>query len=285
MARFRLEPGPIPLHHQVYLDLRAAIDAGEWRAGDRLPTERELADRYGCSLITVRRALGDLAREERLQRTRGRGTIVIQPPIIRELTSTLSFAQELELQGLEPRTSLLGARRGVADARTAAALAISNGAPIHRLERLRSAGDTPLLLEQVALSAQRFPDLLTADLEHGSLYDFLAERYGARIVRLRETIEPVLPPAREAALLGQSRRKPALLLIGTAFTEEGAPVEFSRTYVPGERSRFLIESTGRWARGMRAIRGTSGTRDQSVDADIDSLLLGGPEVRPAVTAR
>jgi len=83
MARFRLEPGPIPLHHQVYLDLRSALDAGEWRPGDRLPTERELADRYGCSLITVRRALGDLAREERLQRTRGRGTIVIQPPIIR----------------------------------------------------------------------------------------------------------------------------------------------------------------------------------------------------------
>jgi len=275
MARFRLEPGPIPLHHQVYLDVRAALAAGEWRPGDRLPPERELADRYGCSLITVRRALGDLAREERLQRTRGRGTIVIQPPILRELTSTLSFAQEMELQGLEPRTTLLGARRGAADDRTAAALAIPRRAPIHRLERLRSAGDTPLLLEQVALSVDRFPDLLMADLEHGSLYDFLAERYGSRIVRLRETIEPVLPPAREARLLGQSRRKPALLLVGTAFTDDGAPVEFSRTYVPGERSRFLIESTGRWARGMRAIRGTSGIRDQSTNSEMDSLLLAG----------
>ena len=110
MARFQLAPGPIPLHHQVYLDLRAALDAGEWRPGDRLPPERDLAGRYGCSLITVRRALADLAREERLERTRGRGTFVTAPRIVRELSSTLSFAQEMELRGLEPRTTLLTAR-------------------------------------------------------------------------------------------------------------------------------------------------------------------------------
>ena len=60
MARFRLVVGPVPLHHQVYLDLAAALDAGEWQPDDRLPPERELAERYGCSLITVRRALSEL---------------------------------------------------------------------------------------------------------------------------------------------------------------------------------------------------------------------------------
>jgi len=69
MTRFRLERGPVPLHHQVYLDLRAALAANEWKLGERLPTERELAARYGCSLITVRRALDDLTREGRLERT------------------------------------------------------------------------------------------------------------------------------------------------------------------------------------------------------------------------
>ena len=71
MARFRLIEGPVPLHHQVYLDLRDALDAGEWKAGEQLPPERELAERYGVSLITVRRALTDLAREHRLERTPG----------------------------------------------------------------------------------------------------------------------------------------------------------------------------------------------------------------------
>ena len=78
MARFQLERGPIPLHHQVFRDLKSALDANEWRPGDRMPTERALAERYGCSLITIRHALGELVREGRIERTRGRGHV--RPP-------------------------------------------------------------------------------------------------------------------------------------------------------------------------------------------------------------
>ena len=254
MARFQLEPGPIPLHHQVYLDLRARIETGEWPVGARLPAERELAERYGCSLITVRRALADLAREERLERTRGRGTFVTTPRIVRDLTSTFSFAEEMELRGLRPRTELVTARREPAGEGVAEILRLEPGAPVIFLERRRSAADVPLLLEQVRLSAERFPDLLEADLEHGSLYDHLAERYTCHIERIRETLEPVLLPSREARLLGHERGLPALLLEGVAFDQDDLPVEASRTYVPGQRSKFLIESTGRWARGLRAMR-------------------------------
>ena len=256
MARFQLEPGPIPLHHQVYLDLRARIEAGDWVVGDRLPAERELAERYGCSLITVRRALADLAREERLERTRGRGTFVTAPRIVRELSSTFSFAEEMALRGLEPRTELLTARHEAAGEAVAAALRVAVGAPIVFLERRRSAADVPLLLEQVRLSADRFPDVLEADLEHGSLYGFLAERHDCHVERLRETLEPVLLPSREARLLGQERGLPALLLEGTAYDQDDLPVETSRTWVAGRRSKFLVESTGRSARGLRGMRTT-----------------------------
>src|SRR3954466_6539104 len=110
MARFRLELGPVPLHHQVSLDLRAALDAGEWRPGDRLPPERELAERYGCSLITVRRALSDLARERRIERSRGRGTFVSRPPIALDLDGTMSFSEELQHLGHDPATRVVTAR-------------------------------------------------------------------------------------------------------------------------------------------------------------------------------
>jgi len=241
MARFRFELGPVPLHHQVYLDLRSALDTGEWRPGDLLPPERQLAGRYGCSLITVRRALGELAREGRLERTRGRGTTVLPPRIERDFGGTMSFTEEMQDRGLDPETKLIAARPESAGEVVAAALRIEPGSPTLYLERLRAAAGEPLLLEQVHLPAERFPGLLASDLEHGSLYDLLTARYGTRIVRAREALEPVLLRAREARLLGQKPRAPALLIEGTAFGEDGAPVEFARSFVRGDRTRYYVE--------------------------------------------
>jgi GntR family transcriptional regulator len=241
MARFRLLAGPIPLHHQVYLDLRAALEAGEWQPGDQLPPERELAARYGCSLITVRRALGDLARERRLERTRGRGTFVTRPPIALDLDGPLSFTEELHHLGHDASTRLVTARTMPAELSVADALGIAIGAPVVHIERLRIADGEPLLLEQVYLPEARFPGLLAGDLEHGSLYELLAVRYDTRVVRAREALEPIALPSREAQLLGVEPHRPALLIEGLAFDQAGQPVEFARSYVRGDRTRYYVE--------------------------------------------
>jgi GntR family transcriptional regulator len=241
MARFRLLAGPVPLHHQVYLDLRAAFDAGEWQPGDQLPPERELAARYGCSLITVRRALGDLARERRLERTRGRGTFVTRPPIDLDLDGPLSFADELHRLGHDASTRLVTARTVSAEASVADALGIPVGASVVHVERLRIADGEPLLLEQVFLPEARFPGLLASDLEHGSLYELLSVRYATRVVRAREALEPIALPSRESQLLGVEPHRPALLIEGVAFDQAGQPVEFARSYVRGDRTRYYVE--------------------------------------------
>ncbi len=241
MARFRLLAGPVPLHHQVYLDLRAAIDAGEWRPGDRLPPERELATRYGCSLITVRRALGDLARERRLERARGRGTFVTRPPIDLDLEGTMSFSEELQHLGHDPATRVITARTVPAEVGVADALAIAVGASVVHLERLRMADGEPLLLEQVFLPEARFAGLLAGDLERGSLYELLAERYDTPVVRTHEALEPIALPTREARLLGVDPHRPALLIEGLAFDRAGRPVEYARSFVRGDRTRYYVE--------------------------------------------
>jgi GntR family transcriptional regulator, N-acetylglucosamine utilization regulator len=241
MARFRLVVGPVPLHHQVYLDLSAALDAGEWKPGDRLPPERELAERYGCSLITVRRALSELAREARIERTRGRGTFVLRPRLELDFGSSQSFTSEMQSHGLDAETKVVAARREAAGEAVASALGLEIGAPTLYLERLRLAGGEPMLLEQVHLPADRFPGLLASDLEHNSLYGLLTERYGTRVVRAREAIEPVQLRGREARLLEQPSGRPALLVEGVAFAADGVPVEFARSYVRGDRTRYYVE--------------------------------------------
>ena len=241
MTRFRLELGPIPLHHQVYLDLVSALETGEWKPGDRLPPERELAKRYGCSLITVRRALTELAREQRIERTRGRGTFVLHPRLDLNFGGNRSFTDEMQTRGLDPETRLIAARPESAGESVAAGLELELGSPTLYLERLRLAGGEPLMLEQVHLPAERFPGLLASDLEHNSLYDLLVERYGARIVRAREAVEPVLLRTREAQLLDQAPGRPALLVEGVAYAADGRPIEFARSYVRGDRTRYYVE--------------------------------------------
>jgi len=271
LARFRLELGPVPLHHQVYLDLKAALDAGEWRPGDRLPPERELAARYGCSLITVRRALDELTRERRLTRSRGRGTHVLAPVIDRNLQAPLTFPEEMRRLGLVPSTRLVAARPEPAPEAVADALRIEPGSPTVYLERLRLASGTPMLLEMVHLPAERFPGLLQADLEQQSLYDVLATRYRTPVARARETLEPVHLPAREAALLGLRPRSLALLVEGRAYAIDGSAIEYGRTYVRGDLTRYFIERV--------VVRATRPTGIGEPDLIAAGITLGPTRIR------
>jgi GntR family transcriptional regulator len=241
MARFQLERGPIPLHHQVFRDLKSALDAREWRPGDRMPTERELAERYGCSLITIRHALSELVREGRIERTRGRGTYVLQPRIDRDIAGAMSFSEEMQRRGLDPATRVVTARIEPAGEALAGSLSIAADAPVVYLERVRLGGGEPLLLEQARLPAERFPGLLAFDFERRSLYDILSERYMTRIVRAREAVEPVVLRRREAELLDLPSRSLALQIDGVAFAADGSAVEAARSFVRGDRTRYYLE--------------------------------------------
>ena len=250
---FRLATGPVPLHHQVYLDMLAALDEGRWSVGDRIPPERELASRYGCSLITVRRALTELTREGRLERSRGRGTFVRRPRVIRDIAARAGFLDEMQARGLTPYAIVVTSRVEPASLAVATALGIERGAPVHYLERVRGAEKVPYLLEQAHLSADRFPGLLDEDYEVASLYEVLERRFRVTIARTRETISAVIPTAREAALLGIRSEQPAICLEGAASSADGEPVEHSRTVVSPEHAQYFIETSGARARSLEPI--------------------------------
>ena len=147
----------------------------------------------------------------------------------------------MQQRGFDPATRVLAARPEPATESVAAALQLPIGAPTLYFERLRLADGEPLLLEQVHLPADRFPGLLATDLEHNSLYDLLTQRYATPIARVREALEPVLLRRRDAELLKRPARSPALLVEGIAYGTDGTPIEFGRTYVRGDRTRYYVE--------------------------------------------
>jgi len=244
----------VPLHHQVYLDLSAALDAREWRDGDRLPAERELAMTYGCSLITVRRALDELAREGRLERTRGRGTFVTAPPIVRDISGPTGFAEEIRALGYEPYSVVVTAREERPSLIVSRALGIEPRAAVHYLERVRGADGMPLLLEQVRLPAALVPNLLGHDFgTEESLWGILRRDYRLPVQRRQEVLSAIMPSAREARLLGLRTRRPSVQFEGVAFTTGDVPIEHSRTVVSPERARYYVESSGVPVRLVRPL--------------------------------
>jgi GntR family transcriptional regulator len=244
-AGYSLERGPVPLYHQVYLYLVDALAHGEWKRGDQIPTERELATSFGCSLITIRRALDELAREGRLERTRGRGTFVTEPPITRNIIGPAGFADEIRSLGYEPYSVVVTARLEEASLAVSDALALPFRAPVHYLERIRGADGQPLVLEQVRLPAAALPGLLDHDFGHeASLWDVLRDDYHCPVDRYREMLSAIVPSVREAGLLGLRSRRPAVQFEGIAFTTGDVPIEHSRTVVSPERARYYVEPGG-----------------------------------------
>ena len=232
---------PTPLYHQIKEDLLDAIKGGRLAPGDQIPTELELMARFGVSRATVRQALGQLVSEGYLEIRRGLGTFVAPPKIEQGLTGFYSFSREIERMGMRPGTRVLALTREHATQSVASALCLQTGDPVVALRRLRLADDEPLIVETSYLPAERFPGLEHRDFDQHRLYDILTIEYGTRPARAREEFEPVLMSSEDAALLNKRPGDPALLLERTTFDAQGGPIEFCRSIVRGDRTRYFVE--------------------------------------------
>ncbi|MFI5036292.1 MAG: GntR family transcriptional regulator [Acidimicrobiales bacterium] len=231
------------LHTQIADTVAAAIADGRLRPGDRLEPERDLAAEFGVNRLTVRQALADLQRRRLIRRRTGRngGTFVADPIIDYDLTTFAGFSAQVRRHGQVAGATVLRAVREMADAATAEALQLSDRDDVIVIDRLRFANEAPVLVEHSCFPAERFGALLDESLD-GSLYDLLAERFGARPRRAVESIEPVRADARVARLLEVPRGRPLLAVNRVAFDADGVPVESARDILRGDRTRTVVWS-------------------------------------------
>jgi GntR family transcriptional regulator len=230
-----------PLYRQIEADLRDRIRDGRLQPGAQVATEAGLMTEYGVSRATVRQALAGLLGEGLLEIRRGLGTYVTAPRFEHTIGGFYSFSREIERHGLRPGTTVLDIGVQPSSDDVAEALALAPATPVVALRRLRLAGPDPLVVETSHLPATRFPGLESVDFSQVRLYDTLLNQYGCRPTRARETFEPILLTAEEAALLDQQRGEPALRVERTAFDQDDLPIEFCRSTVRGDRYRYSVE--------------------------------------------
>ncbi|HEX3778181.1 MAG TPA: GntR family transcriptional regulator [Pseudonocardiaceae bacterium] len=240
------EHGRVPRYYAVKVELLELIET--LGVGAILPAERELAERFGVSRITLRQAVGELVLEGRLVRRQGSGTFVSPPKLVQRL-SMASYAEGMRSHGLLPGRSLISTEEVPADAGLADDLGIEVGAAVLHLERVITADGDRVGLESCYLPADRFPDLLTGFDPSTSLYAFLSEQCGVEFAAAEERLETVLATPREALLIGTNPALPMLLLNRISYDRADRPIERVRSLYRGDRFSFATRLTGAERRG------------------------------------
>lgn len=230
-----------PLFAYLKETIIATIARGEWRPGDRLPSQREMCQQYQMSHMTVRRAINELINERVIQAVPGKGLYVAEKTRAADSNSLLGFDQQMTRLGLKPSTKVLEAKLVRASTALAKILGVAAGAPLVYLHRLRLADGEPQSLTSVYLPHALCPGLLEHGLENDSLFATLRNRYHLNLTNSVSIIEAVLADETQAKLLQLTL--PAALLVReqTTYLDTGPAIEFSRSFMRGDRYHIQVE--------------------------------------------
>ena len=138
------------VHAQIEDWLAGAIAVGRLAPGDRLPSEQQLAGWFGVSRMTLRHALGELARRGLVTRAvgRGGGTFIAEPKLEQDLTTLAGFSEQLRRHGMVAGARVLSARQRPAGPAAGAALRTGEDDPVYEVRRIRLADGRPIALER-----------------------------------------------------------------------------------------------------------------------------------------
>jgi GntR family transcriptional regulator len=179
-------------------------------------------------------------REGYLVRRPGAGTFVREPKIAQELTMT-SFSEDMRQRGMRPASRTLSLDRILAGAYLGRSLHVSPSERIVVVKRLRLADEETMAIETLHVPENVVPGITRKDLDEGSFYDLLTNRYGIEIVGGVQWIEPTVTNEEESEALRVPLHSPAFQFERTTRASDGRIVEFVRSIYRGDRYRLVSE--------------------------------------------
>ncbi|RYF74865.1 MAG: GntR family transcriptional regulator [Comamonadaceae bacterium] len=238
-------PSFSPLYRQIKGLILQGLQAGEWKPGDPIPSEMDLAARFRVSQGTVRKAIDELAVENLVVRRQGRGTFVAthaEQQVQYRFLKLVPDSGEIDADGPAER-SIVDCRRQRASAEVARALAMRAGDAVLQVRRVLAYAGVPTILEDIWLPGAAFKGLTAERLRasHGPMYALFETEFGVRMVRAEEKIRAVLPSADAAALLEVAPQTPLLSVERIAYTYHDSPMEWRRALYRTERRHYRNE--------------------------------------------
>ncbi|UUN26004.1 GntR family transcriptional regulator [Streptomyces sp. FIT100] len=230
----------LPLWYQVSQSLRASILGRRPHDPLRLPTEEQLAEHYGVSVLTMRQALKELESEGLISRHRRRGTF-IEPGARRGAPRRLlGSIDAIVAQQSGERTTVLG--HGTAPVPGELAEHFTDLDEVVMYRRLRCDGESgePTNWAENAVRPDIAAGIDVADLERWPMTKVLRDVVGVRISRVTDTVEARLADPETAELLQVPLLSPILHYTGVTYDDEGRVVDVARIRYRGDRFSFSV---------------------------------------------
>jgi GntR family transcriptional regulator len=232
----------VPLYQEVKRKISDVVKSGDWKPGDTIPSEKRLAERFGVSIGTLRKAVDELVSENLLIRHQGRGTFVATHS---ESRYVYSFFHVLRHDGHKepPEVELVAFDKVKADAYAASMLGLPVGAPLFRIVNLLRLGGLPVDVDEIRVPAALFRGLTErrARERKVTLYQLYQADFGVTVLRTEERMRAVKADAAAASLLAIARGEPLLKVIRRALSFNDRPVELRFSYISTARHEYNAE--------------------------------------------
>jgi len=231
-----------PQYRRVQIALTRKLAAGDWKPGEAIPSESQLARQFRVSIGTVRKAVDALVAGNILVRQQGRGTFVAAHTEDRTLFYFFHIARKDGVKEL-PVHELLSFRKSRLEATEAQQLGVGRGTPALRMQNVLKLSGRSVLFDDIVMPAALFPGLNEAAYcaRESTIYGLYQARYGINVIRISERLSSAIPPAAVVAALGISETTPALVIKRVAYTYNERPVEYRVSWVDTREHEYLSD--------------------------------------------
>ncbi|WP_342048586.1 GntR family transcriptional regulator [Bacillus sp. OTU530] len=232
-----------PYYQQLKTKLIEDITNGKLKHGDKIPSERELAEQLKISRMTVRQAISAMEREGFVERKVGAGTFISNRRIRWDFITVNSFTKGMQNKGLNPSTNTIFMGCEPADEPLANALDIAVGEEVFSLKRLRLVDHVPVAIELSQIPYKYCEGIEQYMHDAASLYQILNEYYGITLAKQKQYMRISLSNESESKLLKIKNESPCLLITGTTYDSSDRIIEHSKTLARGDLVEFYSEPT------------------------------------------
>jgi GntR family transcriptional regulator len=229
---------PVPIYHQLEAYIKQQIESGILMEEAVIPSEREFAERFQISRMTVRQAINNLVADGYLKRQKGKGTFVNKKKVEQELQGMTSFTEDMLSRGMSPSSTLLSFQIIPADKKTAADLRIEENDFVYKIKRIRLADNAPMAIETAYIPVELVPGL-TVENSNLSLYQYIEEHLSLSISEATQEIEASIASNPDAETLGITIGDPILLIERISYLQNEVPFELVKSIFRADRYRFV----------------------------------------------